>query len=225
VAALSMRIARPPGVADLAYDALRELLTRGELAPDEKLVEAEMTLRLGVSRTPVREALTRLAAEGFLTSTPSGFRVPTITAQDIRHMSQIRVLLEPEAARQAAANASDIGLVDMRAALKGEKRAHSARDTDEFVSANGRFRKAWLMRAENPMLLEALTKAMRSLQLIRRRTMADHVLRQYMIEAHRGLLARIEERDPQGAAAWQAERIRGFNGLVLERLYGVREAR
>ncbi len=215
-----IQIQRPPAVKDLAYDALRERITRGDFAPDQRLTEVALALQLGVSRTPVREAMARLASEGYLAATDAGYRVPEISAADIGNMSEVRVLLEPQAARQAAANPDAAGIAAMGAAIEAEQRAHQADDADGFERANQAYRAAWLKRAHNPLLLEALAKAMRTLQLIRQRTASDAVLRQYMLESHRGLLDAIERRDADAAAAWQAERVRGFNALVLERLFG-----
>ena len=210
---------RPLAVAVLAYEAIRDMLIEGSLREDERVVEAALSLRLGISRTPVREALARLANEGFLVSERNGYRAPKVGAQDIINMSQVRALLEPEAARQAAANPEEVGIAEMRDALVEAEEAHARGDGNAVAAANRAYRLAWCKRVRNPMLLEALTKVMSSLQLVRRRTMADASLRGYILDMQRALLQRIECRDAAGAAAVQLERVKGLNSLLLQRLY------
>ena len=215
----NMQIARPPPVSDLAYQAMRDRIVAGEFEADRRLTEVAMAVQLGVSRTPIREAMARLALEGYLIATGSGYKVPTITAADVTNMSEVRELLEPAAARQAAINPADIGIADMKNAIEAEQWAHNAGNTDGFVSANLAYRAAWLKRATNPLLLEALAKAMLSLQLIRRRTMSDPDLRQYMLDSHHLLLAAIKQHDGELAARGQTMRVRGFHKLVMGRLF------
>lgn len=104
-----MEVAAPPAAAS-AYDALRALIIRGALAPGTRLIELELSTRLGVSRTPVREALRRLVSEGYVRD-PSGGRyaklsVAPLTAEDARALFQIVGALEGVAAREAAALAT-----------------------------------------------------------------------------------------------------------------------
>lgn len=209
---------RPTTVKENVYRALRNQLTHGDLRPNQRIVEKDLTEQLGVSRTPVREALGRLATEGLLVATPRGYRVPTFTTQDIINLSEIRLLLEPQAARQAAANASDIGLKEMRSAVSEELAAHARADVTGFLNAHMHFRTAWMQRVSNPLLLETLAKTMHSLHLIRRWTMSDPVMRDVMIEAHRALLKAVERRDPARARALQAKNIRRFKFHLLKKM-------
>ena len=214
-----VKLVKPPAVGELAYNAIRDMLIEGGMAAGERLVEAAISVRLGISRTPVREALARLSNDGFLIQAGNGYRVPIVSAQDIENMCQVRALLEPEAARQAAANPGITGLAAMRRAMEDADHAHRLGDANAVVVANRTYRVAWATRTLNPMLLEALTKAMSSLQLIRRKTMADPVLRDYILEMQRGLLTRIEARDERGAETWQLEHVLGLQALFRQRLF------
>lgn len=211
-------LARPTTVKEHVYQALREQLTHGNLAPNQRIVEKELTEQLGVSRTPVREALSRLASEGLLVATLRGYRVPQFTPQDVINLSEIRLLLEPQAARQAAANTRKQGLQEMRNAIAEEIAAHANADVNAFLKAHSHFRNAWMRRVQNPLLLETLAKTMHSLQLIRRWTMSDPVIRGVLIEAHRALLRAIEKRDPARAHAVQTNSIRRFRDHLLRKM-------
>jgi DNA-binding GntR family transcriptional regulator len=211
---------RPATVKENVYAVLRQQLTHGNLQPNQRIVEKELTEQLGVSRTPVREALGRLASEGLLVATRRGYRVPQFSAEDMINLSEIRLLLEPQAAMQAAANESDVGLDEMRSAISEEVAAHANEDVNAFLVAHMHFRSAWMRRVRNPLLLETLAKTMHSLQLIRRWTMSDPVVRGVLIDAHRALLKAVERRDPARAKAVQIESIKKFRTHLVKRLSG-----
>src|SRR4051812_15647926 len=89
--------------ADLVHRRLKEEIELGELAPGAPLLELSLVERTGASRTPVREALRRLAAEGLVDIVPhQGARVSRVSPQSVRDLFAFRALLEPEAMRQAA---------------------------------------------------------------------------------------------------------------------------
>ena len=213
------QVSRPVTVKEQVYLTLREQLLHGQPGPNGRIIEKQITDALGVSRTPVREALSRLASEGLLLSTRHGYKVPEFSLDDVLHLFEVRMLLEPAAARQAAENNSTAGLSEMRRAIDDEKVAHAKGAVTRFLRAHSVFRELWLKRARNPLLLAALTRTVHSLQAIRRRTMSDGPMREFMIETHEALLAAIKDRRPDDAARVQANSIRGFEELVKKRIF------
>ena len=96
-----------PSKADQVHAQLKEEIELGELAPGTSLSELSLVERTGASRTPVREALRRLAAEGLVDLTPRlGARVSRVSAQSVRDLFEFRQLLEPVAIRQATGTAA-----------------------------------------------------------------------------------------------------------------------
>ena len=92
----------PNSLKDRAYHRIKAAILNLELKPGDPLVEGELAERLGISKTPVRDALTELRREGLVTKIPySGTCVSEITQQDIRDIIQIRGVLEALAARLA----------------------------------------------------------------------------------------------------------------------------
>ena len=91
-----------PSLSTAAYDYLLARLRSGIPGASERLVEADIANHLGVSRVPVRQALLQLVAEGYLVSTPRGYKMPTLTPQDVDDVFELRLLLEPRAAALAA---------------------------------------------------------------------------------------------------------------------------
>ncbi len=210
------QVSRPITVKEQVYLALREQLINGHPAMGERVVEKDITDQLGVSRTPIREAFSRLASEGLLVATRHGYKVPEFTVEDVDHLFEIRLLLEPAAARQAAESPTSAGLQDMRRAITEEKIAHQHGAVTRFLKAHGTFRQAWLGRARNPLLLESLGKTLHSLQFIRRRTMNDALIRAFIIDSHQALLQAIEFGDAVQAELVQTQTIRQFKKIIMQ---------
>src|SRR5574341_796502 len=95
---------RPEPLGDRVYATLREYLRARRMPRGEPLQEAALAARLGVSRTPVREALARLASDGLVVAEGRSFTVPSLTLADIEDIYALRYLLEPEALREIAAS-------------------------------------------------------------------------------------------------------------------------
>jgi DNA-binding GntR family transcriptional regulator len=132
--------------ADLVHRQLREEIELGELAPGTPLSELSLVDRTGASRTPVREALRRLAAEGLVDLVPrQGARVSRVSLQTVRDLFDFRTLLEPVAIRQATeAAAADPALRRSFAAMRTEfariqKRAPNQARARDFYDLADRF--------------------------------------------------------------------------------------
>ena len=143
---------------------LREMILAGALAPGERVTEAELATRLGVSRTPVRQALPALAQEGLLVSAGKrGYSVRAFTAQHSIEALRLRAVLEGFAARQVADKRPSPAMLSALKACLAEGDALFAnrqlRDDDElrYAEMNARFHALILEAAQMP-LLESLTE-------------------------------------------------------------------
>jgi DNA-binding GntR family transcriptional regulator len=114
-------------IADAVANAIRAMIVEGRLRPGERIKEAELAIGLGVSRTPVREALIRLAAEGAVTSRPAvGYSVRPLSIEEFEQLYDIRPLLDPEALRLAG-----IPSLERLARLEALNHAFAATDDPE----------------------------------------------------------------------------------------------
>ncbi|NNM72728.1 GntR family transcriptional regulator [Enterovirga aerilata] len=144
---------------------LRELVVGGEIRPGERVSELQMVERFGVSRTPVRMALVRLAEEGLLEAIPSGgFAVKTFTRREVFDAIEIRGTLEGLAARLAAERgASRRALARAEACLDGIDAvvadAAAELDVPRYVELNAQFHAAILELADAPALTRQLERA------------------------------------------------------------------
>jgi DNA-binding GntR family transcriptional regulator len=149
------KLERPGPLRDRVYEALLELITTRALQPGQHLVESELAGHLGVSRQPVREALQRLNTEGWVDLRPAqGAFVHEPTEEEADQLLTVRTLLEAEAARLAAANASKAGIEALRDIQEQGMRAVAADDVDAAVLLNARFHAKVMELAGNAVLAE-----------------------------------------------------------------------
>ena len=146
---------RPVPLRQAAYEALLELITRGALRPGQHLVESELAERLGVSRQPVREALQRLSNERWVDLRPTqGAFVHQPTVAEADQLMAVRALFEAEAARLAAANATDGSIERLRELWREGVGAVAADDIDAVVAANAAMHACVMELAANDVLAE-----------------------------------------------------------------------
>jgi DNA-binding GntR family transcriptional regulator len=148
-------VRRPLPLRQSVYEALVELVIGGRLSPGQHLVETDLARQLGVSRQPVREALHRLEAEGWVDLRPNqGAFVHVPTDQEVDELLDVRELLEAETARLAARVATANQIADLRAICQAGDDAISAGDTARFVSVNNDFHAELAKIAGNAVLAE-----------------------------------------------------------------------
>jgi DNA-binding GntR family transcriptional regulator len=164
-------VRRAPPLAEQIYLRLKQLLRTGTFAPSERLVESALAQQLSVSRTPVREALSRLAADGFLETRGGGFQVVTPTDGDMAEIFEMRRLLEPPAAVQAAQRGGADMHAQLHVALAQARASAEAGDVTAFAAANSTFREAWASRVPNKRLRETILRFNDQAGLVRRRTL------------------------------------------------------
>ena len=133
-------------------DAIKHAILAGELRPGQALVETDLATVLGVSKTPVREALKTLAGAGLVTMNPyKGAAVRVVDGEQARHIYDARLLLEPEALARAVAAGHD-----WHPAHQALTRADSARDQAERSLANRAFHRELYAGCGNPLLIRML---------------------------------------------------------------------
>ncbi|WP_442932965.1 GntR family transcriptional regulator [Mycobacterium kyogaense] len=203
-------------LADQAYLIIQDKLIMLDIRPNEAIVESELAASLGLGRTPVREALKRLEADRLVISFPRrGTFATGVDVADLRHISQIRVNLEPVAARTAAENASasmrthlleladqtdalEIGTIDRRELMRWDLRVHRA----IYSAAGNPHLEDVLIRYDN------LATRIFCLFLDRLTVVAHHV------GEHTALLRTIAEGDGDAAAAIALAHVTGFEEAV-----------
>lgn len=140
------------------YEVLRADLEAGSLAPGQTIGLDEVAARLGVSRTPLREALLRLELEGFVTIRPrSGVVVRTLDERDIRNLYQMIGALEASVLETEHAQLTAAGIAAMRRANDAMRAALDADDFDRYYAANLALHDGYLRLSRNAELVQRVT--------------------------------------------------------------------
>jgi DNA-binding GntR family transcriptional regulator len=195
-------VGRPVALGDQVYRALRELLRSGDLAAGQPLQELPLAAQLGVSRTPVREALARLASEGLLAIDGRSFTVPALTRTDVEDIYELRCLIEPAAMRRVAPLAAEAAArAALDAALADAARAHRRGDSDAFRAAHVAHRAAWLALVPNQRMVHMIELYAEHLQHIRALTLGNAAVRTIVLDGLGRITAALAAGDGDAAAA------------------------
>jgi DNA-binding GntR family transcriptional regulator len=193
---------RAESIADKVYARLRTEIASGAFRPGARIQEKLLAERLGISRTPIREALLRLENEGVVVCTSRrSYNVRILTVQDVREIYQTLGILEGAAATAVAPRLTPDDVADLRRVNKQMATAASSGDLQAFGVWNRRFHDVFLLRLDNRTLRDTCTLVRGPLYTfpVRRHTLADW-LRKSVAE-HRTIirLAAAADADALGA--------------------------
>jgi DNA-binding GntR family transcriptional regulator len=181
---------------------LRERIFAGELAPGVFLEEAKLCEELEISRTPLREALKVLTAEGLVRHEPRrGCFVNQVTEQDLDEIFPVIALLEGRCAYEAARNASDAELLALEALHDKLARHGKARRINEYYAANFAIHEAIITLANNRWLAQAIADLRKILKLSRLKSLGAPGRLAQSLSEHMTVFAAIKSRDSDGAEA------------------------
>jgi DNA-binding GntR family transcriptional regulator len=182
------------------YARLRSGLRHGGVGQQSLATERDLAAELGVSRTPIREALALLVHDGLIVPTTKGFTLPGVTNEDISEIYELRRLLEPYALRTLVEHLSLADLKTMRRALEQQSEAHSTGDATAFAAANQAFRAAWTSRIANSRVQELIQHYDDHIVALRELTLANADTQRIVIRGLGEILGHLEKGDGKAAA-------------------------
>ena len=207
-----------PSLGEFAYEVLRARIREGELPPGSRVREAEIAEQLEISRTPVREALRRLEADGFLAFEPHrGMVVVQLDHQSVMELYAMREALEGTAAGLAARHASDAEIAALLDMLDRESALFE--DPDRLATHNLQFHQALFRAAHNRYLLKTANALRDSMALMRGTTMAVPGRAETAHREHRSLADAIQTRDSEAAARAARQHINSAQSARLKLLF------
>jgi DNA-binding GntR family transcriptional regulator len=183
-----------------AYSLILEAIDAGVYKPGDRLVESELADRLGVSRTPVREALQRLETQSMLTRDGRSLIVASLDHNQLADLYAVRTELEGLAARLAARHATDEELRVLRG-MVSDDRALVGGDPRVMSRANRRFHKQIHLASHNRFLIQQLDLVHRSMALMATTSFAAEGRDEVAMVEHDRIVAALERRDPEAAYA------------------------
>ena len=179
------------------YASLRGAIVRGDLAPGAQLSENALASEMGVSRTPIREALGRLRDDRLVEIVPQlGTFVSRINPQAVRDAQFIREALECAAVRRAAELAGDEDVARLEENLQAQDRARAAADNDSFYLLDDAFHRGLCDLSDHPAVWGVSERAKSHLNRVRRLSMGMPDYLPEMIDEHRSVVAAVAEHDP-----------------------------
>jgi len=210
---------RPDSLGERTYLALRDHLLSGGFVGGEPMQEEVLAAQFGVSRTPVREALARLASEGLLESSGRSYLLPALSRADIDDIYELRLLLEPEAIRQVTQRLNGRKqLRPLREQLATMAAAHANHDVAAFSDANYRYRAAWLELVPNRRLLRAIELYADHVRYLRVLTLGQPGTRIVVLAGLKRLTAAFAAAEPANAATAMRDHLHEAKRILQEAL-------
>lgn len=187
-------------------EVVKSAILNGQFRPGEALVESDLASRLGVSKTPVREALKSLEATGLVAIRPyTGVTVRVFSDDDAVAIYDMRLLLEPEAVRRSVASGADLSEADTALA-----RAASAQSGSERSMANRDFHRALYRHCGNPLLVHTLDGLRDQIALISAGSWARQASWFQEAEEHAHILEVARSGDSEGAGRLVRDHVADF---------------
>lgn len=185
---------------DVVFNTLRKAILRGDLSPNERLMEMQLANRLGVSRTPVREAIRKLELEGLVVMLPRrGAKVAQITVKSIKDVLEIRRVLEVLAVTKACKNITDEEIGRLKTSFKDFKEIVGSDDLTKVAECDVEFHEIIYNATNNPKLIGILHNLREQMYRYRVEYIKDKTSHQMLVKEHEEMLNAIINRDAKMA--------------------------
>ena len=208
--------------SEQAYRRLREAIHSGDLKPGDRLLEEKLASFLGSSRTPVREALSRLESDGLVVRDPSrGMIIAELDAGMISELYAVREVLEGTAAGLAARRASEAEILTLR--QLADRDPALAKDPQRLAKNNRLFHEALYRSAHNRYLLKTLNALYETMALVRTSLAYSDERIKLTIEQHQQIVSAIEGQNSKSAEEVARAHVRAAGKARLALLLGIQD--
>jgi len=198
---------------------LRQMLVENRIAPGAKLNERELSELLHVSRTPLREAIKMLAAEGLVELVPNrGAIAVALSEEDVLNTFEVMGGLEAQSGELAAQRITEAELAEIQAMHFEMMAAYTRRDLSTYYRLNARIHDAISAAAKNPVLATVYAQVNARLQALRFRSNQDGDKWKRAVQEHERMIAALTARDPAAMRQVLLEHLRNKRDVVLEQL-------
>lgn len=181
---------------DVVFNTLRNAILTGELSPGERLMEIKLADKLGVSRTPIREAIRKLELEGLVVNTPrKGAEVANISAEDLRDVLEVRRSLEVLAIRLACDKMTEETLELLHENIDAFKHSINAKATSDIASVDVSFHDIIYKSTGNNRLIQILNNISEQMYRYRFEYIKNKEAWNRLVEEHMNIYEAIKNRD------------------------------
>jgi DNA-binding GntR family transcriptional regulator len=211
------KIDKPASLAEIAYVALRESILTFKLVPGTIYNEAAVAADLGLSRTPVREALLRLSSQGLVTFLPrKGFELVRYTPKDVEEIFELRQTIETAVLRKITRRVSDLETARLEEALAMQRAAAARGDAFAFMNSDRVFHNLLCEFADNSRLMSIAENFQDLCHLMGTRALTDNGRMAKAIIEHEMIVSAIRQKDPEKAARFMRDHLEKIRTSVLE---------
>lgn len=181
---------------DVVFNTLRQAILRGEMEPGERLMEIQLAQKLGVSRTPIREAIRKLELEGLVIMIPrKGAEVAHITEKDMRDVLEVRSTLEELAVTLACKNVTTEKIDELKAANKVFESAIVSKDVVNIVDADVQFHDIIYAMTDNQRLIQIINNLREQMYRYRLEYVKDARTHSILISEHNDIIRELSQKN------------------------------
>ena len=204
---------------DVVFQTLRQAILKGELQPGERLMEIKLAERLGVSRTPIREAIRKLELEGLVVMVPrKGAAVANITEKDTKDVLEVRRTLEMFAVEVACERISQEQLTQLKQAAKAFEASKGSMDVIRIAETDMLFHEIIYEATQNDRLVQMLNNLRENMYRYRIEYLKDPNYYDSLVGEHREILDAIEAGDIQRARNGMESHINNQQLAVIRKI-------
>ena len=204
---------------DVVFNTLRQAILRGELKPGERLMEIRLANQLGVSRTPIREAIRMLELEGLVIMIPrKGAQVAQITEKDLNDVLEVRLGLEELATRFACERIRSEALGDLYRASRKFESLLETDDLQALAKADVEFHDIIYQATDNARLVQLLNNLREQMYRYRIEYLKKKECHPQLLEEHAAIMKAIEEHDKEKATQITIQHIANQADTVVDTL-------
>lgn len=186
---------------DVVFNTLRQAILRGELKPGERLMEIQLANKLGVSRTPIREAIRKLELEGLVLMIPrKGAEVADITEKSLRDVLEVRKALEELAVQLTCDKITKEQIRELEQAAEQFKKTLKSNDITEIAEADVRFHDIIYLATDNQKLILLLNNLREQMYRYRIEYLKRADKYSQLLAEHEEIIHRIEKKQKKEAA-------------------------
>lgn len=186
---------------DVVFNTLRQAILRGELKPGERLMEIQLANKLGVSRTPIREAIRKLELEGLVHMVPrKGAEVADISEKSLRDVLEVRKALEELAVTLTCGKITKAQIADLKSAAEEFRKTLKSGDITQIAEADVAFHDIIYMATDNQKLIQLLNNLREQMYRYRIEYLKRPEVYPKLLAEHEEIIRHIENKEKEDAA-------------------------
>ena len=206
-------------LTDQAYDLLKNDIISCRFMPGEQIAQAQLVERFGIGKSPIRDALQRLAQEGFVQSIPRfGYLISPVTVADVQELFELRQILECAAVRLATERGPEKDLQQLNNEAEFSYVYHNRQSYNDFLQRNNEFHRSIATLSGNQRLMDAISRVLGELLRLFHLGLDLRDSAEEMREEHVELVGALLERDPDRAEEIVQKQISRSQERIIEAL-------